>query len=85
LCVEICSLYSCAEHESPVISDGELHVLLAAKSHSTPSKLDFEANEDLKGLTDFLEIQVPKSKPITRAQYEVAKSLWPTQFHEDKR
>jgi hypothetical protein len=36
-------------------------------------------------LVDFLPVKVPKQKPITRAQYEDAKVLWPTKFHEDKR
>ncbi len=47
--------------------------------------LDLERNEALAGLVGFNEVKVPASKPITRAQYESANKLWPTQFHENKR
>lgn len=33
----------------------------------------------------FVKIQAPKAKPKTRKQFELAKQLWPTGFHEDKR
>ena len=38
-----------------------------------------------RDLTEFLPVKVPRHKPTTRAQYEAAKALWPTKFHEDKR
>lgn len=38
----------------------------------------------LAGLGEMSVVMVPKHKPITRKQFEVAVKSWPTHFHEDK-
>ncbi len=35
-------------------------------------------------LRRFVLLQVPKTAPVTRKQYNQCKQLWPTSFHEDK-
>ena len=62
-----------------------LYILLTIKNNQVTSKRVLEENKDLLGLTEFIGVQIPKHKPITRSQYEAAKVLWPTQFYENKR
>lgn len=38
----------------------------------------------LAGLGELSVVRVPKNKPLTRKQFEVAAKSWPTHFHEDK-
>ena len=38
----------------------------------------------LLGLGTTSVVSVPRSKPLTRNQYDTVAALWPTHFHEDK-
>lgn len=74
------------KHLRRVKNDGgrALHILLTTEGNHSISEVK-TALKDLVELTDFFATQVPRHKPVTRAQYEAARVLWPTQFHEDKR
>ena len=68
-----------------------LEILIALVRGEDPQeelhKLEQSLQKDPKiiGLGKLSIVKVPRSKPITRTQYEDAAKFWPTHFHEDKR
>lgn len=54
-------------------------------NEQVPIETILDENINRNGLSRHAVVcSVPKSAPLTRAQYEAAASLWATQFHEDK-
>jgi len=53
--------------------------------NNNKSAEELSKEKDDQCLGDFSVTKVPKQKPLTRAQFEVAKQHWPLYFHEDKR
>lgn len=68
-----------------LLAGNALYILLTTNDTNNASEVKAILEKDIVGLIDFAEVQIPKRKPITRAQYSAAKVLWPTQFHENKR
>ncbi|XP_014663216.1 PREDICTED: probable inactive tRNA-specific adenosine deaminase-like protein 3 [Priapulus caudatus] len=65
----------CCERDLPCPEErirSQMHATLEANNVST------------EGLGNVYLAKVPRSSPLTRAQYREAIAYWPTQFHEDK-
>ena len=71
--------YSCSV---TVALHAELRILLC-ESEAVQHEVSIQ-ELGLAGLGELSVVMVPKNKPITRKQFEVAAKLWPTHFHEDK-
>ncbi|CAI5444824.1 unnamed protein product [Caenorhabditis angaria] len=48
----------------------------------TIEEAEFAVDEEFRNSLE--KVVVPSTKPITRAQFEIAKHIWPTSFHPDK-
>lgn len=66
----------------PVAKDDGFQIVISHVDQTTKQDIESKLNE-----IEYVQVQVqqvPKSKPLTRPQFEFAKKLWPVNFFENK-